>query len=244
MRFTSMHIENFLSFQSFPWQGLDPRLNIVVGPNNVGKTNLIRALQVVVSILTAKGHRWPEWEAVVRHVVGAEAFRISLGLAFTTNREKDLIRVFFATALSSSEDIRQALQAVKINAEPREIGRWADFLLERMEQESLAWLNRGTLTVSYERGGFPRARYSGSTEGLSWAWDLLGPHASSLARDEQHDGVRPSIFAAWLEGLPEQDRSRLADFLAGRGEDAPSPNVREILLSLKSGWSIGVWACD
>ena len=44
MKIKKIHVENLLSYDNFE-VGLDGNFNIIVGPNNVGKTNIIRILE-------------------------------------------------------------------------------------------------------------------------------------------------------------------------------------------------------
>ncbi len=45
MQIDGVHIKNFLPFDTFGWSGLDPHLNIIVGLNGSGKTNLLHVLR-------------------------------------------------------------------------------------------------------------------------------------------------------------------------------------------------------
>ena len=50
MRIIKLKIKNFLSFQDFEID-FDKDLNVIIGPNNSGKTNIIRTLKIARDIL-------------------------------------------------------------------------------------------------------------------------------------------------------------------------------------------------
>jgi ABC-type nitrate/sulfonate/bicarbonate transport system ATPase subunit len=47
MRIDAIHLDHWLSYETFAWEELDPHLNVIVGPNGVGKTNLFHAVEAV-----------------------------------------------------------------------------------------------------------------------------------------------------------------------------------------------------
>jgi len=47
MRVKSIEVRNFLSFDKLGIDEIDKNLAVIVGPNGVGKSNLLRALEVV-----------------------------------------------------------------------------------------------------------------------------------------------------------------------------------------------------
>lgn len=59
---TRLEIENFRCYDRFSLQ-LDPRLTLLVGPNAIGKTSLVEALQVTT---TTESFRRPTWSELVR----------------------------------------------------------------------------------------------------------------------------------------------------------------------------------
>ena len=71
MRVTSLQLQNFRSFESMEPIALD-QLNVLVGPNNAGKSSLLRALHL---LQTGCGSMPPE----VR--VGANAAQVTIGLS-------------------------------------------------------------------------------------------------------------------------------------------------------------------
>lgn len=69
---TELHLRNFRSYESFEFAP-DPQLTVIVGPNAVGKTNVIEALQLLTS---AESFRHPQWAETVRW--GEEESLVSL----------------------------------------------------------------------------------------------------------------------------------------------------------------------
>src|ERR1700722_11997508 len=55
MRVKSIKIKNFLSFKDFTWESINPNLNIIVGPNGSGKTNLFNAFRIFTELLNDRG---------------------------------------------------------------------------------------------------------------------------------------------------------------------------------------------
>jgi len=59
---THLQLRDFRSYEDFDLE-LDPNLTVVVGPNAVGKTNIVEALQLTTA---AESFRRPQWADVVR----------------------------------------------------------------------------------------------------------------------------------------------------------------------------------
>lgn len=59
---THLRLRNFRSYECFDLD-LDPNLTVIVGPNAVGKTNIVEALQLTTA---AESFRRPQWAEVVR----------------------------------------------------------------------------------------------------------------------------------------------------------------------------------
>jgi len=69
---TQLQLRNFRSYESFELEP-DPQLTVIVGPNAVGKTNVIEALQLLTA---AESFRRPQWGEIIRW--GEEAAFASL----------------------------------------------------------------------------------------------------------------------------------------------------------------------
>src|SRR5258708_5731377 len=110
MQIHAIHIDHLLSFDTFTWEELDPNLNIIVGPNGVGKTNLFHALRAVRDALaserTQAAARWANAEYQGRD---ADTITIALDLQFTTKWEQSLLCTFLATVLCDQQEIQQTV---------------------------------------------------------------------------------------------------------------------------------------
>lgn len=53
MKITAIELRNFLSFDELHLPDLDPQLCVLVGPNGVGKTNLLWSVEMVRDALKA-----------------------------------------------------------------------------------------------------------------------------------------------------------------------------------------------
>ena len=62
LRVTRLRLRDFRSYESFEMEP-DEKLTIIVGPNAVGKTNIIEALQLLTA---ASSFRNPSWAECVR----------------------------------------------------------------------------------------------------------------------------------------------------------------------------------
>jgi predicted ATPase len=100
MQIDSIYIRHLLSFETFDWEVLDPHVNIIVGPNGVGKTNLFHALRVVYDALSPKQSQTSaRWDTAGHQGANADTITIALDIQFTTEWEKHLLCVFLASVL-------------------------------------------------------------------------------------------------------------------------------------------------
>ena len=244
MRITGVEIHDFLSFGSFEWPTLNPSLNVLVGPNGTGKSNLLHAFRMVVDALDSNGERRPAWAAAIRLGALTAAFQISLDLALTTAWDKELLRVFLAASLSNAEDIRFALQQPHpgFNVEHDQLARWATFVLEALKPKSLVCFEHGRLAVSYEQGGWPRAHYTSLPREPDWHWQIFGRSLSSLSRSSDEGGAQNNLFQAWYAHLPTEEQQQLLEFLQGSSADAPVPDVMRLLETLGTNERVQIFA--
>jgi AAA ATPase domain len=137
MRIDRIHIENFLSFDTFTWNRLDPTLNVLVGANGVGKTNLFHALRAVrsaVQQLTAPAYlggpisRPPavwKWDHVRCRGDDTRNTRIAIDVALTTAAERTLLTTFLAASLFSPQDIQDVVaRESQVNADVTVQANW------------------------------------------------------------------------------------------------------------------------
>src|SRR6266478_1324869 len=108
MRIDGIHIKNFLSFAALEWTNLDPHLNIIVGPNGSGKTNLIHALRAVKGIINTNPEQKSRWSQSAFRGSGQVVIEISLDVRFTERWEKELLGTFLAASLCNNNVITDA----------------------------------------------------------------------------------------------------------------------------------------
>lgn len=95
MQIRAIHINHLLSFNTFAWENLNSHLNVIVGPNGVGKTNLFHALRAVRDALNQE--RNPSiaaWATAGHQGTDTNTFTISLNVQFTTAWEQHLLGTF------------------------------------------------------------------------------------------------------------------------------------------------------
>lgn len=89
MRIDGIHIKNFLSFDTLEWPNLDPHLNIIVGPNGSGKTNLIQTLRAVKDVINPNSEpRRSLWSQSEYRGSSQVPIEIALDIQFTEAWEK------------------------------------------------------------------------------------------------------------------------------------------------------------
>lgn len=141
MRIHAIRVDHLLSFDTFAWEGLDPLLNVIVGPNGGGKTNLFQAVQAVYDALN------PEWAQATARWAGtghrgtdADAITIVLDLRFTAAQEQGLLCAFLAAVLCDQQQIQQTMTpATQRNPDPGGLRRFAAWVQEQLRPEALCW---------------------------------------------------------------------------------------------------------
>ena len=107
MRIRSIHATNLLSFESFELD-LHPGLTVIVGPNGVGKTNLVHLLRLVRRALDMTVFV-PGVSIDVRQYLrlgapGPRRGSVSLHIEFTEPREKQLVIAYLRALVAASSD--------------------------------------------------------------------------------------------------------------------------------------------
>src|SRR5713101_2675857 len=110
MQIHAIHIDHLLSFDTFAWEGLDPHLNVIVGPNGVGKTNLFQALRAVRDALCCcLWQAAARWASAGHRGTDADIITIALDLQFEATQERDLLCIFLAAVLCDQQQIQQTM---------------------------------------------------------------------------------------------------------------------------------------
>src|SRR5260370_4048419 len=159
MRIDGFHIKNFLSFDALDWTNLDPHINIIVGPNGSGKTNLIHALRAVKDIINTNPEQKSLWSQSAYRGSHQVVIEIELDVRFTEKWEKDLLSTFLAAALCNNNVITDAFNRlssagtqIQLDRETAHI-QLAGYLQERVSPEDIEWLFAGRLVIVYRGVG-------------------------------------------------------------------------------------------
>ncbi|SRR6266566_939862 len=217
MQIQAIHIDHLLSFNKFVWEELDPRLNVIVGPNGVGKTNLFHALRVVRDVLSpARSQDAERWVGAGHQGSDVDTITIKLDIQFTTTWEKHLLCVFFASMLSDQQEIQQLATTMQRGPDPDGVKRFDNWVLERIRPKDLSWFLHGQLVITHAGRSGWQCRYEARPQkpmfrlNLTNLETLLG-HAKH--NPEAATDTRGSLFVAWCNSLTEQERERLKNGL-------------------------------
>lgn len=87
----AIHIDLLLSCDRFAWEGLDLHLNVIVGPNGVGKTNHFHALRAVRDALSPeRAQATARWADARHQGSNTDTMIVAPDLQFTTEWEQRL----------------------------------------------------------------------------------------------------------------------------------------------------------
>lgn len=126
MQIHAIHIDYFLSFDTFAWEGLDQHLNVIVGPNGAGKTNLFHALRAVRDALSPeRAQAAARWVDAGHQGTDADMITISLDIQFTTAWEQRLLCTFFASVLCDQREIQEMATTTSRGPDPNGLRRFA-----------------------------------------------------------------------------------------------------------------------
>src|SRR5258708_2919579 len=130
MRIHAIHVDHLLSFDTFVWERLDPQLNVIVGPNGVGKTNLFHAVRAVYDALNPeRAQATARWAGTGHRGTDANTITVVLDLQFTTAQEQRLLGAFLAALLCDQQQIQQTMTpATQRIPDPGVVRRFAAWL--------------------------------------------------------------------------------------------------------------------
>jgi len=201
MKVHAIYINHFLSFDTLVWEELDPHLNIIVGPNGVGKTNLFRAFQAIRDALSSvQNEATTRWIDAAHRGAEDDTLTITLDLQFTTVWEQRLLCAFFAALLCNEQAIYQALQN---NPDVQSLRRFSAWVQEHLRPEDLSWLFSGRLTATLAGRVGWQCQYEaqpgkqGFRLDLSYGGTLFGlaPQVSNTATKTGDHFSRPGVIA-------------------------------------------------
>ena len=110
MKITQIKFQNILSFNDFTWSGIDDGLNVIVRPNEAGKSNIFIAINFLKDYLLKPYNNYNnnynfnrEYNWLINAgKEGADEFKIYIGIEFGKNDEKDLFKNFFTLILQTA----------------------------------------------------------------------------------------------------------------------------------------------
>ena len=237
MRILGIRIENFLSFRQLEWPHLDPSLNLIVGANGSGKTNLFHALRTVVATLDP-GQR-ALWQGATHQGAPGPGYRITLDVEFGEGWEQELLTTFVAAALCNEQQGYPGMTALA----GEKLRRFATFVRKQLGFEQLSWLFKGCLIVEYQGDQWWSIRYQSLPESDHSFYSVLESYFEPQALSKSNtppQGGSASFYGTWwealdpgeqekfeaflndsastIQGLPVPDPYRMLDFLEKRGQ--------------------------
>ena len=224
MRIHGVNIENFLSFQKFEWHAIHENLNIVVGPNGVGKTNLFIAIRTVLDAFensSSSFQRVANLGHTVHRAEKDQTVRIALNVELNTAWEEALLRTFLAAALSEP-------QGYNVPGMQQGLERLADFWHHYLLKIDISFLLTGRLVFTFD----PMARWSLHYESLSpdfpFSWNLSSyVDTGFTVAASPHDWQ--GSFLAIQRSYDEHDADLFNQYIMGLSEAPPVPDLRQVL---------------
>lgn len=230
MRVTSIRATDLLSFRSFELD-LRPGLNVVVGPNGSGKTNLVRLLALVRTALDV-GASVPgttiDPQRYVRIGAPAPQGTVSVGIELTEERERHLLTGFVRSVVLSS-----ITRTIEQTPSPDSLfeQELASKVRVLVTEEQLAPLCTGRLALALDASANPTFSFAYEFDhdgaayhvalagpGMSAGWVAKGPMAFSRPSSW---GAQPLDFTELLTGGTEGAAFDLGQMLPVTGKFVP-----------------------
>ena len=180
MRIDGISIKNFLSFDTLEWSTLDPQVNIIIGPNGSGKTNLIQAVRAVKDIVNPNSEKRLLWSQSTYRGTHHVPIEIGLDVHFTETWEQKLLTTFLSAALCNDSVIRDALNKLSSSGTPLSLdtttaqAHLSDHLQETLLPKDLDWLYAGRLVISYRGMNTWTSWYESRSNAQSFRFNLDG----------------------------------------------------------------------
>jgi energy-coupling factor transporter ATP-binding protein EcfA2 len=219
MQITRIRISNLLSFREAIIDNLDEQMNVVVGPNGVGKTNILNALRVAVD---GVGGNRSVWERIARHKNHDRGFRLEIDIRLNGPWERESLRLYLAAALTEGRITPDVL-----SEEQRR--RLSDYLLANLALDGFNFLLSGRLIIEYLGEERWTSRYESlAASSRGFRWHLEGEPRSEL--QAQPPGyVAPSQLGNWFAVLGPPDGDTWSEFLDGQNVTPPQVDFEYLL---------------
>ncbi len=235
MEIHAIHLEHFLSFETFVWEELDPHLNVIVGPNGVGKTNLFHALKAVCDALKLeRTQATSRWANAGYQGTDADTITIALDLQFPTEWEQRLLCAFLAAVLCDQQEMQQMVTTTTHrNLDPNSLRRFAAWVQEQLHPEDISWFFRGQLVVTQVGRQGWQCQYEARPGKPAFRLDLTS--GGTLFGHAEHNAQTATqnwgpLFVTWRNSLTEQARMQLDNGLIGATAevDFPLPDLSHL----------------
>jgi energy-coupling factor transporter ATP-binding protein EcfA2 len=203
---------------------IDENLNIIVGPNDSGKSNLLNTIKAVVEGLPIG--RIPDWLPDFRHWGSTDSpIRIEIDVELTSEREKQLLVSFFASAFS--ENIEGTLR----HFDRPIIAAISECLAANMASEHLEPLLRGTLAVGVKDDGRLTTLFRGLPGGVPVWWEIQGVEDGPFLSNAKPDRKpTTTVFALWEGALKGSELDSLIELKQNGTGNPPPPDLRRALV--------------
>ena len=186
-----------MSLSDFRWNNVSETLNIVVGPNGSGKTNLFRALHFALVESAPPFQGFSPAQYVYRKSLD-QSFEVKLGLRFTSD-EQELITAFVGAAFCDVEAIGQ----IPDGFPPGAASNLAE-AMQGLKRPSIAdVLFAGSLRVEWNNIDLLRSSFEFGPKG-TWRFGI--DSHDGLISNEAHIASAPiDLLSAWDRSLDEKN---------------------------------------
>lgn len=235
MRIDAIHLDHWLSYETFTWEELDPHLNVIVGPNGVGKTNLFYAVEAVRDALgSVRSHVADQWADAGYRGADADMMTIALDLQFNAEWEQRLLCSFLANVLCDQQEMQQIVTtATHHNLDSDRLRRFAAWVQEQLHPDAISWFFRGRLVATHVGRWGWQCRYEALPGKPAFRVDLTGSGALLGQAEHNHLAATQNsgpLFVAWRTSLTEQQREQLDNGLTGATPEIgfPMPDLSRL----------------
>lgn len=233
MIISDLWIRNFRSYESAHFE-LSPGLNTFIGPNGVGKTNLVEALSV---LSTQKSHRGSQTQNLIRRgadrgVLRAKGVRdereVLIELEVASGRTKAFVN---KQPLKRSKDLLGALQVTVFAPDDLALVKFGPSLRRDYLDDLIVALDpsRATTYATFEkslkqRNSLLKQIYKANDESIEATldvWDKRVGEAGAKVRDLRYallERIRPMITLAYAELAGERREIKL-DYVSTWNDD-------------------------